>query len=293
LEYINNPRNEVEGQTLINSRNFFIPVDEDKYRNTGLLENVDSIPFVNRVDLRFAPNKQYITKDDLAVMDIIASNFYDRPIYFATTCKNDKLLGLNDYMQLEGLALRLTPIRTPSDQSMFIYGSGRAEVDLLYDNIMNKWKWGNFDKEDLFVDRNYMAEVQAMKMAMLRTGAVYAQRGNKERAGAVIKKYFESFPHMNFAYDSSVIPFINILVSVGEFDEAKKHMRILANESDQYMRFYESLDNDDFVSFQQDMSYTLRGISDILNLAQNVQDPAFNNEMKELLSSYTNTQQVE
>ena len=133
-----------------------------------------------------------------------------------------------------------------------------------------------------------MAEVQAMKMALLRASASFSQIGDHKRAADMAKKYFEGFPHMNFAYDAGVVPFINVLVRANEFDEAKKHLRILAKESDQYMRFYNSLDADVLSgSFQQDMSFTLRGVDDVLRLSNELNDPDFTKEMSELLGQYS------
>lgn len=287
LRFIANPKNVQEGQTILNTKSLFIPIDETKYRSSGLQKNIDSIQLARTIDIKYPAATSYITKDDLAVLDIIGSNFYDRPIYFATTCKNEKLQGLNDYMQLEGLALRLVPIKTRSDQSLAIYGSGRADLDAIYDNVMNKWTWGNFDKKDLFVDKNYMAEVQAMKMAMLRASATMTQLGDTKRAADIAKKYFEGFPHMNFAYDAGVVPFLNVLVRAREFDDAKKHIRILAEESRQYMKFFESLDEQELESFQQDMGFYTRGIEDVLSLSKEVEDPAFANEISDLVSAYS------
>lgn len=287
LEFIASPNNEQKGQTILNTKSLFIPINESRYRSSGLQKNIDSIDLVGRIDINYGPSTSYITKDDLAVLDIIGSNFYDRPIYFATTCKNEKLQGLNDYMQLEGLALRLVPIKTRSDQSLAIYGSGRADLDAIYDNVMNKWAWGNFDKKDLFVDKNYMAEVQAMKMAILRASALMTQNGDTKRAADLAKKYFEGFPHMNFAYDAGVVPFLNVLVRGREFEEAKKHIRILAEESRQYMNFFASLDEEELESFRQDMGFYSRGIEDVLNLSKEVEDPAFAKEISDLVGIYS------
>ena len=287
LEFIANPKNVQKGQTILNTKSLFIPINKSKYRSSGLQKNIDSIQLVDRIEIKYSKSKSYITKDDLAVLDIIGSNFYDRPIYFATTCKNEKLQGLNDYMQLEGLALRLVPIKTRSDQSLAIYGSGRADLDAIYDNVMNKWTWGNFDKKNLHVDKNYMAEVQAMKMAILRASALMTQTGDVKRAADLAKKYFEGFPHMNFAYDAGIVPFLNVLVRGREFEDAKKHIRILAEESRQYMKFFASLDDVELESFRQDMGYYTRGIEDVISLSKEVEDPAFEKEITDLVGEYS------
>ncbi len=287
LQFIANPKNVQEGQTILNTKSLFIPINEERYRSSGIQKNIDSVQLVKKIDIKYPQSTSYITKDDLAVLDIIGSNFYERPIYFATTCKNEKLQGLNDYMQLEGLALRLVPIKTRSDASLAIYGSGRADLDAIYDNVMTKWAWGNFDKKDLFVDKNYMAEVQAMKMAMLRASALMTQTGDTQRATDLANKYFEGFPHMNFAYDAGVVPFLNVLVRGRDFESAKKHIRILAEESRQYMKFFESLDGDELEGFRQEMGFYSRGIEDVLTLSKEVEDPAFAKEISDLVESYS------
>lgn len=291
LRNIRDPRNTQQGQTFVTSRNFYIPVDREKYMALGLQPNIDSSEWVDKIDIRFPSNASYITKDDLAIMDVVASNFYERPIYFAITCQSSKLLGLNDYMEMEGLGLRLsaTKIRSKS-QLPSIYGFGDIDADKTYDNIMNKWKFGNFDTQRLFVDKSYMAEIQAMKLVMLRAAIEFDKQGNAEKAAEMANKYFQSFPHMNFAYDSGIMPFINILVKSKDFDSVKKNLKILAEETKQYVEFYESqTDRNVFDNFRQDYEYRLGSIQDILETSKKVEDPAFEQEMSDLLSPLLKT----
>lgn len=285
LNFIASPKNNIQGQTIMRSRNLFIPLDLKRLQENNLIGQVDSTT-VNRINVKL-PKKGYITKDELAVLDLVCSNIHDRKIYFAVTCNNDKLLGMNDYMQLEGLALRLVPEFKKSDRNLSIYGSGSVENDKLYENIMNKWAWGNFDKEECFIDDSYAAELQAMRIVMMRGAQSFLRSGDKEKAGALANEYFKGFPNFNFTYDESVTPFLNILAGAGDYDSAKKHARILANELAQRMEFYDSLDEDDFESsFRQDFQYALRGIDDVLALSKDVNDPEFRVEMEQLLGPY-------
>ena len=291
LRSIRDPKNTIQDQTFVTSRNFYLPVDREKYMKLGLQPNIDSSEWADQIEFRFAENAGYFTKDDLAVMDLIASNFYERPIYFAITCQASKLLGLNDYVEMEGLGLRLSPTKVRvKSQLPSIYGFGDIDVEKVYNNVMTKWKWGNFDKMKLFVDKSYMAEVQAMKLVMLRAAIEFDRQGIKDKAVAMANKYFESFPHMNFAYDSGIMPFINVLISAKDFESAKKHLRILAEETKQYIAFYESqTDKDVFDSFRQDYEYRLGAIQDILDNAKKVEDPAFEKEMSDMLNPLLKT----
>jgi len=279
LAFVGSSANTIQGQSYARSQNLYIPIDKSKMLSKGLISQKDTARMVDNILLKFPAGKQYISKDELAVLDVVASNLHDRPIYFAVTCKNDKLMGINDYMQMEGLGLRVIPVKTPSLRSLSIYGSGRVAPDKVYDNIMNKWKWGNFDKKDVFVDGSYAAEIQAMKIVMMRTSQEFITKGDKQKAGDLAAKYFEAFPHFNFPYDESVVPFIDVLTKAGRTDEAKEHLAILAEETRQKLRFYDSLSEVEFDSFKTDFQYAVRAVSEILENTRALNDP-------ELLKKY-------
>ena len=285
LRFISDPANHRQGVGVLPSRNLVIPVDRTKMEVFGGMD-ADTSQLLEFLPVKFGENQNYFTKDDLAIIDLITSNINDRPIYFAVTCKNDKLLGLNDYMQLEGLALRLIPVKSRGERGFGIYGSGRVNQDKFYDNVMTKWKWGNFDKKELFVDRSYMAQVQAMKFTILRAAMSMLSEGDKERSVALVNKFFESFPHFNFRYDVGIIPFLNLLSRAEAYDDLKKYTRILAQESAQQMRFYNSLNDRELGFFSKDAGYTKQAIDEIFMISKEVKDPDFEAEMKSLLGEY-------
>lgn len=294
LAFVGNPLNSVRDprnpnatpQAIMRSKNLYIPIDKNRMIRNGLMTEKDTANMVDNILLRFGQRESFISKDELAVIDVIASNLHERPIYFAVTCKNDKLLGLNDYMQMEGLGLRIIPVKTPSIKSLSIYGSGRVATDIVYENIMDKWEWGNFDTRETFIDGSYAAEIQAMKIVMMRTSQDLLDEGKREKAGNLAAKYFEAFPHFNFPYDESVVPFMEVLHEVGRTDEARKHLIILAEETRQRLRFYDSLDDNDFESFKGDYGFCIRAVSDILSLARRMNDQALADKLQAELGEY-------
>ena len=189
---------------------------------------------------------------------------------------------------MAGLGLRISPTKVRiKSQLPSIYGFGDVDENKVYDNVMTKWKWGNFDSLKLYVDKSYMAEVQAMKLVMLRAAIEFDRKGDPKRASEMANKYFKSFPDMNFPYDSGIMPFINVLVNSKDFVSVKKQLSILAKETKQYLDFYESqTDKDVFDSFQQDYQYRLSAAQDIIETAKKVEDPAFEKEMQDLLSPF-------
>jgi len=289
LQFVGSTKNEQQGQTIMRSSQLYIPIDANKVYNSGWMDPNDPAQLVDRININLARSESagYIIKDELAIMDVISSNIWDRPIYFATTCKNEKLLGLNDYMQLEGMALRLMPIKNASDRTLSIYGSGRVNSEIVYDNVMNKFEWGNFDKKEMFVDNSYGAAIQSHRMMIMRAAEDFLNKGDRAKAVALSDKYFEAFPHMNFAYSPFIMPFITIYYNAGEKEKTKTHLRILANEIGQQMRFFDSIDRDVLESsFASDYSFNSQIIPQVMDVTRRLQDPAFESEISNMLGSY-------
>ena len=284
-----NPQN-IQGtvlETYLPSKNLYIPVDPARALASGIVDPEDAPNIVSKIPLTI--DKQYITKDQLAVMDILMSNFYDRSIYFSVTCQESKLMNVNDYTQMEGLGLRVVPFYTPSQKEFYIYGSGRVAIDKVHDRVTNKWRWGNFDKMRLYVDNSYGASVQAHKMIIWRSAERMLAAGEVQKAVDITDAYFEGFPHMNFPYDARTLPHINIYIGAGELEKAKKHMRILANESADWMQFFDSLDQDDLrAGFGLDVRLTNNSVNEILRISKTLNDDAFAAEMDSILGPYAN-----
>ena len=104
------------------------------------------------------------------------------------------------------------------------------------------------------------------------------------------KKYFAAFPHFNFPYDYSVVPFIEILIKSGETKEAVKHIDILANEIDQYMQFFYSLDEKKLKSFDIEMQKTQMALSSLMKLMPDIKNEAFKNKIESKLKAYSEQQ---
>jgi hypothetical protein len=57
-------------------------------------------------------NVKAIRTQDIIVYDIIKTNNWQRPLYFAMTVSDDGKIGLHDYMQLTGLTFKLVPFKS-------------------------------------------------------------------------------------------------------------------------------------------------------------------------------------
>lgn len=296
LEFISVDRNmNVQGQKIqsyLPATKLYIPVNKSRALKSGWVGPEDADQIVDRIPIQFSGN--YMTKDKLAVLDIIMSNIYDRPVYFSVTCQQSKLQGLEDYMQLEGMGMKIIPVRTPSQRNFFIYGSGRVDTDKVFERVTKKWKWGRFDEEKMFVDNSYGASIQAHKMIIWRTAEEMLRKGDTEKAVALTDQYFEAFPHFNFPYDGRTLPHINVYLQAKEYEKAKKHLRILATETADWMEFFDSIDQEDLeAGFMNDFQLANSTVQQVLSIVPTIGDQAFTEEMTALLGSYRSTPSIQ
>jgi len=273
----------------------YMPIDLTKAGELFGINPGDSLALTDRIPLKIPFHKtgneglSYLTKDELAILDVVASNINDRPVYFAVTCRPDKMLGLEDYMQLEGLGLRITPIKSQSEQGLYVYGYGRVNTDLLYDNVMNKFKWGNFDKLHTYIDKSYGPSIQSIRVVMLRGARRLADKGEKEKAINMIEKYLQSFPHMNFPYDWNTMQMLNVMIAAGGYEKAKPHLQILANETKQQLTFLTGLDpslTGKDGTFEQDLQLFVN-VKDLLTKSvESQKDEAFLKELNTMFEPF-------
>lgn len=144
LAYIANDANKLRAQSgdlveVFPVKNFYMPVDKEKVKTLGIVPTEYHERIVDQLRWSLGA-KSNLLKNDLITLDIIASNLWERPIYFAVSVSPDSYLGLDKYFQLEGLAYRIVPIESAG-------GNGYIAQDKMLDNAMNKFRWGGIERK--------------------------------------------------------------------------------------------------------------------------------------------------
>lgn len=185
--------------------------------------------------------RQFITKAQLMVMDLIVHNNWERPIYFAVTTGSEAYMGLEPYFQLEGLAYRLTPIyHTDYDRDNM---SGGVSSELMYDNVMNKFLWGNIDTKDIYLDENNRRMVTNLRMQMNNLAEQFIIENKMDKAAAVLNKSINSLPEKNAPYDQPQIMWqtAQLLFKAGDIQTATKLAERVFALNNQMLDYYESI----------------------------------------------------
>ncbi|MEM9836074.1 MAG: DUF2723 domain-containing protein [Bacteroidota bacterium] len=229
--------------TYYTSCNVFINVDQQRALSSpvGLVPPGDAANISQRIPVNVKQNR--LLKDEIAILDIINSNMYDRPIYWAVTCQQSKMMGLQPWLQLEGLALKLTVTQHPNDPNYGTIGSGQINVDKTYDLVMNQWQYGNFDQVDTYINTSYQPAIQAMRLSTRRAAMALLSQGETEKAVELADKYFASFPDMNFPFFYQSLFLLDAYWRAGNYTKAAPIMEQLAKNVDDRLDFYASIDD--------------------------------------------------
>jgi len=271
-------------ESFLPTNKIYIPIDKAKMLSKKYFTPSDSI--LDRIPVSFNVKEQgdYIVKGDLAVLDIVASNINDRPVYFSVTADPAKFMGLGQYMQLEGLALRVVPIRTEPDRQFGVFGMGRVASDSLYNNVINKFKWGNFDTKRLYVDKSYTPSINAMRMIQMRGAYDLINKKDKKRAADLAENTLKVFPNKNFPFDGTIIPALALVAQASNLDRAKPYMKTLAENMREKMIYYNSLTPSELSQGHQgDFEDTKKTINDLMDIIRQNKDPKFEAEIMKIV----------
>lgn len=131
----------------------------------GIIKAEDA-PFVQptmtwKFNTRGGGNR-YLELKDVLLLNLLentAKQGWERPIYFANTVTPSNFLNLTPFLRQEGLAYRILPMKKPGINDNFDQFAGNVDLDRMYDNLMNKFRFRNLDKEGVFYDENIIRMV--------------------------------------------------------------------------------------------------------------------------------------
>ncbi len=159
---------------------------------------IEDVDLMEDVRIVLKANSQ-ILKGSMAQLDIFAQNNWEKPIYY-TSGGFDGSLGLENYYQLEGLAYKMVPIKTPRKS---ILEMGRIDTEKMYDNVMNKFTWGRMNEPDVTLDYYTIRTLSVIRFRSLHTRLAIQllNEGDTLRAVEVLDRCMELSPHKAVPFD--------------------------------------------------------------------------------------------
>ena len=191
----------------IMSRKFIIPVNKENVLKYGILDEkyADMIP--DEIVLTMSKDKDYLTKPELFMLDLLSNYQWDRPINLLSM-GGDINIGIKEYLMYEGFSYKFVPIKNKTKSTDI----GFADPEDLYNKMKNVYKWDALKRKDYFVDyQNFytFCGVLSQRNLFVNAAKEMLKVDDTERAIELLDMCQECVPVENFPLDITYLGFSN------------------------------------------------------------------------------------
>lgn len=207
-------------------------------------------------------NKNALGKHELIILDMLQTNNWERPIYYAVTVSSDQYVNLDGYFQQTGLANQIVPLAT-KDSDLAV------NSERMYDNVMNKFKWGGVDKPGIYLDENSLRMCRSYRMILFgRLAATLANEGDTERAIEVLDRGMKVLPPENVPMDYSALSLGELYHALGETEKGDDVLDQIATNSVTNINWFFRLQPRQLASVESDLRQELGILNEVLRIAK-------------------------
>ena len=262
------------------NKKFSIPVNKEKVLTNGTVSQKYADQIVPEVEWDLGRN--YVLKNHLMVLDLLATNDWNRPVYYAITVSSENYLNLGNYFQMQGSAYRIVPVKTQS----YYPNTGGIDTDITFDNMINKFRWGGIDNPHVWIDENVMRMLSNYRNNFGRLASALVSEGKNDSARIVLDKCNQLMPDSIVPYDIFSLSLIESYFSLNDKDKAMEMVNILKDNAYNELDYFVSLGKE----YDNALTYEKRLNLHILNelirmMRENGNDP-LRNEMESKFQDY-------
>jgi hypothetical protein len=177
--------------------------------------------------------------DNLVLLDIIASNNWERPVYFASP-QEPMNLGFHHYLQLDGYAFKLIPVKESSD----VYNNiGCIDIERLYRQYMHDFTFASIENSKIYLDYSHISNlnVVALRNKFARLAGELMNIGDSTRAEKVLDRIVALLPESRLSLDLYNLEIARLYLLLGKNEKGRKECIKLKNFCMENLSFYNQL----------------------------------------------------
>ena len=242
-----------------------IPVNKDAVLKNGVVAAKDADKIVDYIDIKITG--QAIMKNRMMMLDIIAQNNWERPIYFSGGAfGDDDYIWMKDYLQLDGIAYKLVPIKTPIQKgSPFM---GRIDTEKMY-NLIKNWEWGNSGNPGVYHDVETRRNSITYRGHMARLIEDLINEKQLDKAKEITDLAMEKMPVDIFGYYTFLEPFIGAYYEVDAKEKARELYQQVAVKYQENLNYFGQVSDDNKSKYIQNVYFDIeryKGLVDTISL---------------------------
>ncbi len=239
------------------------------------------VPFID-IDIKGSA----LYKNRLMMLDILANNNWERPIYFSGGAfDNEDYLWLKDYLQLEGMVYKLVPVKTVFDKEASIMDMGQIDADKMYVNVM-KWDWGNSESDKIYHDPETRRNSITYRTNLARLMDQLIAEGKNDKAQKIIELAMTKMPLEKFNYYSVIEPFAKGYYEIGQKEKAQQLLEKLMTKYKENLNYFSTLNISDQSDIAVDIITDIERYRSLLQVMKDNKDIAFFNKNRAFFNTY-------
>jgi hypothetical protein len=249
-----------------------IPVNKENVLKYGIVAQKDADKIVPYIDITV---DRALAKNTILMLDILNNFNWERPIYFTGGSNTDsEYIWLKDYLQLDGVAFKLVPIKTPTkiynkngqlERELSLFDIGRIDPEKMYKNIQ-KWDWRNINDGKIYLDEQTKRNSISLRNSLLRLSAAFAIEGDTLKAIEMLDLSLEKLPIKDFDHYSLSMEYPEMYYKLGEQEKARAAAKTLVKLFKDKLVWYSTFPKDEFDmvfdEFDMTFRYLYRGVID-------------------------------
>jgi hypothetical protein len=217
---------------VVPTRELTLNVDVDKVRAMGIVpKKLDSL-IVPQMVLRLRSGVNGLEKKDIALLDVLATSNWERPLYVNNTSLAQFNVDLSRYVVQEGNAYRILPIYNPDPNNDLV------NTDVSYENMLKKFQFRGLDDPSIYYTQDYRSFVQNHRSSFNALAQALIAEGDSAKAREVLLFNLAKMPDNVIRYDFTTTQTVELLLEVGEKEKALEIANLLKDRYDGLATYY-------------------------------------------------------
>ncbi len=223
-----------------------------------------------------------ITKAQLMVLDLIQNNNWERPIYFAITTGSSAYIGLQEHFQMEGMTYRLVPIKVNRSDKQI----GMEYTDGMYDNLMNKYEFGNMNDPKVYLDETNTRMTMNLRSNFSRLSSALIAEGKLDSARQVLDRIMIELPDEIIPYDYFVLPIAEAYFETGNPEKGTEIFDRMVDIFEEQLEYYFLFNGKYANKYDPDKQQNLHLLNQIRQIARKNGKVELTNKASDVFEKY-------
>ena len=264
------------------SRKMIVPVDKENVIKYGILDKKYESQIPDYIVLTISKGKDYISKPELFMLDLLSNYKWDRPIHLLNM-GGDLNMGIKEYLEYDGFSYKFVPIKNRQRISEV----GFTDPDRLYSLMTDTFKWDALKRTDYYADNQHLytfCGVLSQRGLFVNVAKEMVKAGHPDRALEMLDKCVECVPECNYPLDISylgysnelmVLDMVNLYYILGQREKASDLASRFTDKMLQSLNFYM-----DFYSFaKEDFDRARQYLYMVQDIADDNKDTALSDKV--------------